>query len=182
MAGGWVLQLQSDGKAIVAGEIVNSQQDWLVARFNTNGSLDISFGSVGWTGFRRRRAGPRIRLRRCAIDRQDRCERVLRLSTILERGPGPIHRGGPRQRQRGLRPDHPRQRDGLHPHQFSGLKNSFAALAVQPDDKFVRVRTVANVRRLFAGVARYTAAGVLDPSFNVAVIPCSPAGIASHGP
>lgn len=40
--------IQSDGKLLVAGSLtVNSHDDFLVARFNTNGSLDNSFGSGG---------------------------------------------------------------------------------------------------------------------------------------
>jgi len=42
--------LQSDGKIVVAGEgrAPGTPEDWLVARFNSNGSFDPTFGNSGW--------------------------------------------------------------------------------------------------------------------------------------
>jgi uncharacterized delta-60 repeat protein len=41
--------VQQDGKLIVAGEVGSANgQDFALARFNTDGSLDTSFGSGGW--------------------------------------------------------------------------------------------------------------------------------------
>ena len=45
---GWGLLFQSDGKILVTGEFFNSlDQDFAVVRYNTDGSLDTSFGSGG---------------------------------------------------------------------------------------------------------------------------------------
>jgi uncharacterized delta-60 repeat protein len=41
--------LEPDGKMVVAGLTLNSPQDFIIARYNTNGSLDASFGSNGVT-------------------------------------------------------------------------------------------------------------------------------------
>ena len=40
--------LQSDGKAVVAGYASSgSNNDWVIARYNTDGSLDNNFGTNG---------------------------------------------------------------------------------------------------------------------------------------
>jgi uncharacterized delta-60 repeat protein len=42
------LLLQPDGKVIVAGDTdISAPQEWLMARYNTNGRLDTSFGNKG---------------------------------------------------------------------------------------------------------------------------------------
>ncbi len=41
------LALQSDGKAVVVGYNYNGSANWVIARYNTDGSLDSSFGTNG---------------------------------------------------------------------------------------------------------------------------------------
>ena len=41
------LAIQSDGKIVVGGNYPESSSDFVVARYNTNGSLDDSFGANG---------------------------------------------------------------------------------------------------------------------------------------
>ncbi|HEU4390936.1 MAG TPA: hypothetical protein VFV34_24235 [Blastocatellia bacterium] len=46
----FAVALASDGKIVVAGRVFNNPTyfDWLVARYNSDGSLDTTFGSGGW--------------------------------------------------------------------------------------------------------------------------------------
>ncbi len=44
---GWTMVLQADGKIIVAGNHFNSNNDFAVVRFNTDGSPDNTFGTGG---------------------------------------------------------------------------------------------------------------------------------------
>ena len=41
------LALQSDGKAVAVGYTYNGSANWVIARYNTDGSLDTSFGTNG---------------------------------------------------------------------------------------------------------------------------------------
>ena len=45
------MALQADGKIVMVGNAGNSNADagFIVARYNTNGSLDTTFGNNGWT-------------------------------------------------------------------------------------------------------------------------------------
>ena len=47
---GYAVSLQADGKLVVAGVSapVSSDSDFLIVRFNPNGSLDKAFGGTGW--------------------------------------------------------------------------------------------------------------------------------------
>ncbi len=48
---GYALDLQKDGKAVVSGRCDTYGGDFAVARFNTNGTLDTSFGTSGMATF-----------------------------------------------------------------------------------------------------------------------------------
>ena len=47
----WALSLQQDGKIVAAGTANNGNLDFAVARFDANGTLDLSFNLIGKTTF-----------------------------------------------------------------------------------------------------------------------------------
>jgi uncharacterized delta-60 repeat protein len=173
-AGGNDLVLQPDGKAVVAGNI-SQDSAWAVARFNTDGSLDGSFGSGGWSSLDVRALdfNPAI-----GAGLQSTGKVVvagLSMGTAIGNNgtynPAEVARftaAGAIDSGKGAFGDVVQGKAlGYALTTFGMPHNAFHDLAVQPDDKLVAVGlayTDGTSRRLI--VARYTASGTLDKTFN----------------
>jgi uncharacterized delta-60 repeat protein len=165
------LLLQPDGKAVVAARHC-PEAIFGAARFRSNGSLDTSFGNRGWCGVP---VSPYLQIPN-AVARQSTGKlvvaglthngTVLSSSGVLARfttsgaldsgkgGFGTVGKGG--------------QATGYTISPFGAQLVEFWALAIQPDDKVVAVGYFSSDGS-FSGhviVARYTAAGLLDTTFN----------------
>lgn len=166
------LVLQANGKAVVSGHNL-ANGSFAVARFNADGTLDNGFGSGGWNSLDAR------------ADYWNRAEGVGLQSTgkivlagwsgdsvvpnwaelarftaagVLDRG-----KGGFGQVVWGKPIGYTLNSFGVF---VMTPRNSFSDVAVRPDDKLVAVgRTVVDNWNVLL-VARYTANGTLDKSFN----------------
>lgn len=168
------LVLQPDGKAVVAGRTISSGSGNLgVARLNVDGSPDGSFGTGGWTSFDVQPGSDQAN----AVGLQSTGKVVVigssdssmdpftnTLSALAARftASGAIDsgKGGFGQVVKG-------KAKGYTLSTFGARYNPFADLAVQPDNKIVAVGDIiadGTNRRLV--IARYTAAGILDKTFN----------------
>jgi uncharacterized delta-60 repeat protein len=166
---GWDLVLQPDGKAVVSGlSPVNSSANsaFAVARFNTNGTLDSGFGSGGWNTLDARADffNPAA-----AVGLQSTGKVVVAGWSVNLNPPypaevarftasGAIDTGGGGFGQ---------GKKGYTFTTFGTYENFLGDLAVQPDDKVVAVGAASDATssdRLI--VARYTASGTLDTTFN----------------
>ncbi len=173
---GYSLALQSDGKAVVAGSIRsssggNSSNDLGVARFNTDGSLDSTFSGDGWTNFG---IESRSNEEAYAVGLQSNGKVVVagvfdpfsgdNKSVVARfKTDGSIDSGAG-----GFGQLSKNQSVGYSLTTFGFPANGFGGLAVQPDDKIVAVGSlnVGNGTSSRLVVARYTASGNLDTSFN----------------
>ena len=163
----WALALQPDGKAVVAGD---NGLDVGVARLNTNGSPDSSFGTGGFNTFSVQPGYDSAR----GIGLQSTGKIVVSgfsgsstdpnssvssafLARFTINGAIDSGNGGFGKVTHG-------KATGDAITSF-GPNSNFDALAVQPDNKVVAVGTFSPASYELV-VARYTAAGVLDTSFN----------------
>ena len=161
------LVLQSDGKAVVSGEA----GVLAVARFTTNGSLDSGFGSGGWNTFN---VLPGSASNGYAIGLQSSGKLVVSGGTNGNPGDsafvarftasGAIDsgKGGFGQIVQG-------KATGATLSTFgSPAYNYFSGVAVQPDDKLLAVGATGNGNLVGDQlvIARYTASGALDTTFN----------------
>ncbi len=161
---GNALVLQPDGKAVVAG-LANHMH--AVARFNANGSLDTSFGSGGLQTIDVRPDD--FYAPANAIGLQSSGKIVIAgitLSTATDIDPavlarftasGAVDSGGGGFGQ---------PTTGYTLTSFGGTTNHFNDLVVQSDNKIVVVGVSASSPDGGLLVARYTANGVLDTTFN----------------
>lgn len=165
------LTLQADGKAVVPA--TNRSGYFGAARFNTNGSLDSSFGNGGWSGVS---VSPNMQVP-YDVGLQSNGKIVVGgytsnggtvsgelavLARFTTRGALNSGKGGFGQViQTG-------RATGYTVMSFGAQLAEFKSLAVQPDDKVVAVG-IFSPTGSFDGqliVARYTADGILDTSFN----------------
>ena len=167
---GYGLALQpTDGKAVVSGSFAPA--GLIAARFTTSGTLDSSFGNGGWTTLDARPATVSYAF---AAGLQSTGKLVTagdlfpyegnpmeaEVARFTASGTLDSGKGGFGQIVNG-------KATGYVLTAFGGLTSSFFDLAVQSDDKLVAVGmayTNAGSPRLV--VARYTASGVLDTTFN----------------
>jgi uncharacterized delta-60 repeat protein len=158
------LVLQSDGKIIVGGSAGNSNKgsDFALVRYNTDGSLDASFGSGG-------------RVITHLGDRADGSDGVGGLA--IQPGDGRIVAAGSAQ-DSSTGNDFALARynldgsldtsfdgDGRVTTDFSGNSESANGVALQPDGRIVAAGTTASGITA-VGVARYNINGSLDTSFG----------------
>lgn len=167
------LVLQPDGKAVVSGRVspaLLGDGAFAVARFQTDGSLDSTFGSGGWNtlGARSDSFNPAE-----AVGLQSTGKIVVagmslgggvvlgEVARFTAGGAVDIGKNGFGQVDKG-------KAMGYTLSSFGMPSNALHDLVVQPDDKLVAVGlayTDGTSRRLI--VARYTASGTLDKTFNV---------------
>jgi len=170
------LALQSDGKAVLSA--VNSSRYFGAGRFNTNGSLDTGFGTGGWGSVRVSPYGQfpyGVGLQstgKVVVGGYTYTNGTLGTtgSAVLARftSSGTIDsgKGGFGQVGSGNRAT------GYTMTAFGAQNAEFKDLAIQPDDKVVVVGDFTPDQTFPASndaqviVARYTAAGILDTTFN----------------
>ncbi len=164
---GYDLVLQPDGKAVVSG-YNSANGSFAVARFRSNGTLDNGFGFGGWTTFQARpgfNPAEAVGLQSTGkivvagtsalLDSEAEVARFTAAGTIDsgKGGFGKIVQG---------------KAIGYSLDTFGGMPNAgLHDLSVQPDNKLVAVGYAypdGTSRRLL--VARYTASGTLDTTFN----------------
>jgi uncharacterized delta-60 repeat protein len=150
--GARAVALQADGKIVAVGG--GGDHDFVLARYNPNGSLDTSFSGDGkqiidWGGLDWARG--------VAIQADGKI--VV------------VGRGGPRPRDFALARYNPNgsldtsfSGDGKQTTDFGGFDNGARAVAIQTDDKIVVVGR-SDPEGVFA-LARYNPNGSLDPSFS----------------
>ncbi len=169
------LVLQPDGKALLAGEVGDggTQVSVLgVARLNTNGTPDSSFGSGGWKSFNVQPSGLFQTAYGVALQStgkivvsgsaNDSVGSTAVVAGFTASGAVNSGKGGFGQIVQG-------KATGYSLNTFAGSKtNIFTGVATQKDDKLVVVGIEYaggdGTQRLV--VTRYTAAGVLDTTFN----------------
>ena len=161
------LVLQPDGKAVVTGNVSNNNAI-LVARLNANGSPDSGFGSGGWSSFDVQPGWDAAR----GVGLQSSGKIVvsgnvgsLPYSAFVARfkANGAIDSG-----KGGFGKVVQGKATGATVSTFGSDSNSFSALAIQSDDKLVAAgcsyNPVSDTSKVL--VARYTASGALDTTFN----------------
>lgn len=171
---GWDLVLQADGKAVVSGSLYLSPNfSFAVARFNANGMLDGGFGGGGWnnldarsadffnpaTGVGLQSSGKVVAVGMSASGKNYPSD-PAEIARFTSGGTVDSGKGAFGQVVQG-------KAIGYTLTSFGMPDNGFHDLAVQPDDKIVAVGfayTEGTSRRLI--VARYTASGALDKTFN----------------
>ena len=168
------LALQPDGKAIVASKKASTGY-FGAARFNTNGSLDSGFGNGGWsganvvpTGFTAVPMGVglqstgKIVVGGIAVESlQNPTAHSAVLARFTTSGATDNGKGGFGNVVSG-------KATGYVKETFGATIVSFDAVAIQQDDKVVAVGDFSPTRSASGQliVARYTAAGVRDTTFN----------------
>jgi uncharacterized delta-60 repeat protein len=170
------LALQSDGKAVLSA--VNTSGYFGAARFNTNGSLDTGFGTGGWSSVSVSPYGQYP----YGVGLQSTGKVVVGgytytsgtlgktgsavLARFTSSGTIDSGKGGFGQVLSGNRAT------GYTMTAFGAQNAEFKDLAIQPDDKVVVVGDITPDQTFPASsdaqviVARYTAAGILDTTFN----------------
>jgi uncharacterized delta-60 repeat protein len=161
---GYDLVLQPNGKAVVAGEAevgtsITQPASFVVARFNTDGTLDGGFGSGGWNTLDARYDGENpaesVGLQSTgkvvAAGYSLWSDSLAEVARFTASGAVDSGKGGFGQIVQG-------KAVGYTLTQFGTGQSVFFDLAVQPDDKVVAVGGPV--------VARYTASGTLDKTFN----------------
>src|SRR5438105_4285927 len=159
------LILQPDGKAVVTGNFAG----YGVARFNTIGSLDTTFGSGGWSTFSGFPPPPGFGGGVEYSSGQQSTGKIVVggfvisnnigmavLARFTASGATDCGKGGFGDIVQG-------KATGYTMASFGGI---FLGLAVQPDDKVVAVGNDGGGGSGKLVVARYTAAGALDTTFN----------------
>ena len=166
--GSFALSLQPDGKAVVAGDVVVDHALGLgVVRLNVDGSPDVGFGSGGWSGIdvqpgaeRAYAVGLQSSGKIVAAGYSDSSFDYLTNteSALVARftAGGAIDSG-----TGGFGQLKAKKPAGYTLTSYGVKYNSYRGLAVQPDDKLVVAGTGPGLV-----VARYTAAGTPDSTFN----------------
>ena len=153
------IALQSDGKIIAAGSSSGlSGEDFALARFNIDGSLDSTFGTSGrvttdFAGYADRAFSVAIHNDTIAlagetINSESRYN--MALARYTPDGVLDINFG----------------EGGKLTADFFGLDNYLSTVIVQPDGKIVLGGTAFNASNADIAMVRYTAGGTLDPTFN----------------
>ena len=166
------LVLQPDGKAVVSGYNAASGGSFAVARFDTSGTLDSGFGSGGWTSLA---AGPvgynpaqavglqstgKIVVAGADIQGYPTFTSTAEMARFTASGALDSGSGGFGQVSHG-------KATGYFFTTFGMASASIRDLAVQPDNKVVAVGVAySDVSSSRLIVARYTANGTLDSTFN----------------
>ncbi len=166
-AGIYGIAIQPDGKIIATGNGFTDTSEFALARYNTDGTLDNTFGSGGTV------TTPALIIGHAVVIQPDGKIVVAGLDDSGSPSKFMVARFMP---------------DGSLDTSFNGSginitplgdpNNSVAnAVALQPDGKIVAVGSafVGGLRQFV--VARYTAAGILDPSFNVVGYTLTPVGV-----
>ena len=162
--------LQADGKAVVAGQVVIAGGvNLALARLNIDGSPDATFGSAGWTGFDVQpgtdaatavglqssgkivMAGNSNSAPNSSTGTQSALVARFKANGAIDSGTG------------GFGQLSAKKPTGYALTSFGARSASYNDVAVQPDDKLVAVGYDGSNRLV---VARYTAAGTLDKTFN----------------
>ncbi len=165
------LALQPDGRAVVAGNASEGTYSaFAVARFNIDGTLDSGFGGGGWTSLDAR-AGDFNPAEGVGLQSTGKVV-VAGLSIASGSSTAELARftaGGAIDSGKGAFGDVVQGKAvGYTLTTFGMPLNAFSDLAVQPDDKLVAVGMTTpnspNSHSLI--VARYTASGTLDKTFN----------------
>jgi uncharacterized delta-60 repeat protein len=184
------LVLQPDGKVVVAGQVnIPGSVDIGLARLNPDGTPDAGFGSGGWTGFSVQPGADTA----SGVALQSTGKIVVAgQSNLLTTSPynpstlvARFTAGGAIDSGKGAFGQVVRgQAAGYTLTSFTSYSSgsqAYVDVAVQPDDKLVAVGSFSNDGNNFKPVvARYTATGTLDKTFNgkgYAVL--APAGISS---
>ncbi|MBL8823668.1 MAG: fibronectin type III domain-containing protein [Planctomycetia bacterium] len=168
------LVLQTDGKAVISFiatyGLDNTQHG--VARFTTNGLLDSSFGSGGWNTVDVR-PDDEFLVTKNAVGLQSTGKVVIASQSNLPTpniDPALVARftaaGALDSGKNGFGTVSQGKAIGYTMSTFGGSSNYFNDLVVQPDDKIVAVGFSLNDSTGGFLVARYTASGALDTSFN----------------
>jgi len=154
------IAIQVDGKILVAGNTLGVNPDFLVERYNSNGTPDTSFGNVG----------------RVTTDFEGRSDiafaiaiqidgRILVAGQSAPSGPGALNFALTRYNSNGTL-DTTFSGDGKLTTDFSSTADEASAITVQPDGKIL----VAGVSRANAiedfALARYNSSGTLDTTFS----------------
>ncbi len=168
------LVLQSDGKAVVSG-FKSADSSFAVVRFNTSGTLDSGFGNAGWNsldpafydgydpamGVGLQSTGKVVVTGRTTTGSlSSATPSSAAVARFTASGAIDSGKGAFGQIVKG-------KASGYTLSTYGFTRNIFFDLTVQPDDKLVAVGkafTDANSQRLI--VARYTASGNLDTTFN----------------
>ena len=169
------LVLQPDGKAVLAGySSTFPNSSFVVARFNTNGALDSGFGSGGSSSLDVRTSdfNPAFGVGLQSTGKVVVAGFSLGVGNAGGYNPAEVARftaSGAVDSGKGAFGDVVQGKAvGYTLTTFGMLLNSFSDLAVQPDDKLVAVGLTTpnspNSQSLI--VARYTASGTLDKTFN----------------
>lgn len=164
------LVIQSDGRAVVSGE-AGTAQVLAVTRFTANGSLDSGFGNGGWNNFN---VQPGSNSNGYAVGRQSTGTLVVSGATtattdsafvagFTSSGAIDSGKGGFGQVVQG------NKATGANLATFgSNAYNYFSGVAIQPDNKVLVVGSTGNGNTVGNQlvIARYTALGVPDTTFN----------------
>ncbi len=170
--------IQPDGKAVVSGQSQTGMSPgdsaFAVARFHTNGTLDTSFGNGGWNSLNLPARGFDFNLS-TEVGLQSSGKIVVAGSSLGSSGAPTLAEvarftaGGAVDSGKGAFGQVTKGKAVGYTLTSLGMDEAgFSDLAVQPDDKLVAVgsayTTDATSGRL--AVARYTASGTLDKTFN----------------
>jgi uncharacterized delta-60 repeat protein len=156
---------QSDGKIVVAGSSVNAsnQTVFALARYNGDGTLDVSFGPGGLPGIVRTSFGAGITSVAKAVAIQSD-GKIVAAGTAYD---GSFQDFALARYNSDGTPDTSFDLDGKLLTDFSGGGDAANAMAIQSDGKIVVVgQTYVTATFLDFAVARYNTDGGLDTGFN----------------
>lgn len=157
------LAIQPDGKIVAVGQTENRSQDFALARYNPDGSLDSTFGSGGKvvTDF----SGSFDGAQAVALQTDGK---IIAAGFATAFGTGSDFALARYNLDGSL--DNTFGTGGKATSDFSGDSDVIAGLAVQPDGKIVAAGGAAvgpfSARRLHFALARYNSDGSLDPAFG----------------
>jgi uncharacterized delta-60 repeat protein len=155
--------LQSDGKIVVAGwgwSSLSDPQDFVVARFNVNGSVDTTFGGSG-TGWVKTSFGTSDEAHAVAVQTDGK---IVVAGNVYNSATGGFDFALVRYNSNGTL-DGEFDGDGKLTTGFGGAYNNVYSMVLQPDGKILVGGSVANDPRGFA-MARFNQDGSLDLSFG----------------
>ncbi|MEW6210041.1 MAG: hypothetical protein AB1631_16865 [Acidobacteriota bacterium] len=157
------IAIQSDGRIVVTGLVLNSDdtiRDFALARFNTDGSLDTSFGSSGkvTTDF----FGDLDRARGITIQSDGR---IVVAGETFNPGIGGTNFALARYNTDGSL-DTSFDSDGRVDTDFLGGSDRAQAVAIQSDGRIIAAGTITGIGGDF-GIVRYNTDGSLDTSFDL---------------
>ena len=150
--------VQSNGKIVVIGRMDNGpNDDFAIARYNTDGSLDITFSVDGMDSFDFN--GGQDRARDVVVQSDGK------IILVGQVGGGGTDFGLARYNTDGTL-DNTFDGDGMARTDFFGFSDQAREVAIQSDSQIVVVGRVINVADEDFAVARYNTDGSLDTSFS----------------